>query len=127
MAYGNDPDFQTWMDARSITVVGLPSVLRQMASDYFDATYCFSPEDTTGANFLSAFYRAAYLADGGLTVLFPVQQGARVKREKVDVLEVEYLDDGAGSTGFRDPTIDGLMRAFICVDTGGFFFASIGS
>lgn len=126
MAYGSDVEFEAWLDARGLTVVADSAVLLQLASDYLDATYCFTVDDVTGANFLAALYRAAYLADGGATVLFPVTTGARVKRQKVDVIEREFFDDGADSTGFLDPTINGLMRAFICADTG-FFFASIGS
>lgn len=127
MAYGNDPDFQAYLDARGLSVSAALASLRQLASDYLDAEFCFTAEDATGGNFLLALYRAAYLADGGATVLFPVQTGARVKRQKVDVIEREFFDDGAGSTGFLDPAINGLMRAFICDTGAGFFFASIGS
>lgn len=128
MAYGTDSDFSDWLSARGLSVAADPAQLRQIASDYLDATYCFTPDDTTGAAFLSALYRAAYLAAGGIEVLFPVQTGARVKRQKVDVIEREFFDDGAGSAGFVDPTINGLMRAFICDDgSSGFFFQSIGS
>lgn len=128
MAYGDDAGLAAWAAARGLTVTGTPAVLRQLGSDYLDATYCFTVDDTTGANFLAALYRAAYLADGGATVLFPVTTGARVKRQKVDVIEREFFDDGADSTGFLDPTINGLMRAFICADgDSAFFFQSIGS
>ena len=125
MAYGTDIEFDAWLDARGLTVTGVPAVLRQLASDYLDATYCFTSADVTGANFLAALYRAAYLADGGATVLFPVTTGARVKRQKVDVIEREFFDDGADSTGFVDPVINGLMRAFLC-GGGNFFFESVG-
>lgn len=129
MSYGTDQGFDAWLDARGLTVAGDVTVLRQLGSDYLDATYCFADTDITGANFLSALYRASYLADGGSTVLFPVTTGARVKRQKVDVIEREFFDDGADSTGFVDPAINGLMRSFICADAdgAGFFFSSIGS
>lgn len=80
-----------------------------------------------------ASYRAAYLEavtpgilSGGAT------GGPRVKRQKVDVIEREFFDDGAATIGnaggFVDPSIDGAMKQFICVDDGaGFFFESIGS
>lgn len=129
MSYGNTTDFAAYLTARGLTITGTPAVLLQLASDYLDATYCFTADDTTGPNFLAALYRAAYLADGGATILFPVTTGARVKRQKVDVIEREFFDDGSDSTGFLDPTINGLMRAFICADpdAAGFFFSSIGS
>lgn len=127
-AYGTDPGFADWLTARGLTVTGNLGVLRQLASDYFDATYCFLPTDTEGANFLAALYRAAYLADTNPGILTPVQTGARVKRQKVDVIEREFFDDGADSVAFTDPTINGLMRLFICADANNpFIFESIGS
>lgn len=91
------------------------------------------PSDVIPNAVVVASYRAAYLegvTDGVLTG--PIQSGPRTKREKVDVIEVEYIDDGAiiagGAAGFVDPTIDGAMRQFICDDGDGkFFFAAIGS
>ena len=100
--YGSDIDFAAYLaDAGLSLPVGapLPAVLRQLASDYLDATYCFGSGDVTGANFLAALYRAAYLADGGTAVLFPVTTGARVKRQKVDVIEREFFDDLAHLLG----------------------------
>jgi hypothetical protein len=128
MAYGTDIEFAAYLSARGLTVAGVPAVLRQLASDYLDATYCFGSGDVAGANFLAALYRAAYLADGGTAVLFPVTTGARVKRQKVDVIEREFFDDGADSTGFIDPVINGLMRDFLCGDVSkGLFFQSVGT
>jgi len=135
------------------------AVLRQRGSDYLDATYepfwtgirtdgitqerawprtdakyhCVNSIDSDAIPIVivNGSYRAAYLEAVTAGVLAGlVQTGARVKREKADVLEVEYMDDGAakagGAYGFVDPMIDGLVRIFICDDTGGFFFESVG-
>lgn len=151
--YGTDPDFADWLTARGLTVSGTPAVLRQLGSDYID-TYegrltgyrtdpdqddawprtgalinCLTPvaDDVVPSAVVKAAYRAAYLADSNPGILTPVIAGPRVKRQKADVLEREFFDDGAGA-GFIDPAIDGALGAFICVDDGnGFFFASIGS
>lgn len=85
--------------------------------------------DIIPAAVITASYRAAYLEAVTPGVLVgPVQSGPRVKRQKVDVIEREFFDDGSAPTGFRDPTIDGALSNFICADEGaGFFFESIGS
>ena len=82
---------------------------------------------------VQATYRAAYLEGATAGILAPSPTtGPRVKRQKVDVIEREFFDDGAPGVGsaranFVDPEIDGAMRAFICEASGGFFFQSIGS
>lgn len=81
---------------------------------------------------INASYRAAYLeatTSGVLSASF--SSGQRVKRQKVDVVEREFFDDGgakAGSSGgFVDAEIDGMMRQFICNRATKFMFQSIGS
>jgi hypothetical protein len=91
------------------------------------------PTDLTPPQVIAAAYRAAWIEASSPGALSPSPiVGARVKRQKVDVIEREFFDDGkaeAGTAaGFIDPEIDGAMRAFICADTGaGFLFESIGS
>ena len=126
-----------------------PAVLRARGSAYLDATYeplwtgdrtgGFMQEDgwpRTGAKLncraglipdeaippavVTASYRAAWIeasAPGSLSA--SMTAGQRVAREKVDVIEVAYHDDGAkgagqGGVAFIDAEIDGAMRAFIC-------------
>ncbi len=92
------------------------------------------PDDMIPNAVINASYRAAWIEasnPGALSGVVTI--GGRVKREKVDVIEAEYFDDGkgvAGETGaaFVDPMIDGWLRAFIC-DLGDnlLLFESIGS
>lgn len=90
-------------------------------------------DDVIPLAIVSASYRAAWLEASVPGALSPAPSvGPRVKRQKIDVIEREFFDDGgsaAGATsGFVDPQIDGAMRAFICTETGsGLFLMSIGS
>jgi hypothetical protein len=138
-----------------------PAVLRARGSAYLDGTYEGSwtgqraggvmqadgwprtgaklgctvaiADDVIPLAVVNASYRAAWLAASAPGALSPAPTaGPRVKRQKVDVIEREFFDDGkaeAGSAGgFIDPEIDGAMRAFICDgQPSGFFFASVGT
>lgn len=81
---------------------------------------------------VNASYRAAWLeaATPGVLAGPTVTTGARVKREKVDVVEAEYFDDGKAEVGagpaFIDSTIDGLLSGFICNPAGGAFLWTLG-
>ncbi len=76
-------------------------------------------DDAIPAAVVNAAYRAGYLeavTPGVLSASF--QSGQRVKRQKVDVIEREFFDDGgatvgSGQGGFVDAEIDGMMRQFI--------------
>lgn len=92
------------------------------------------PVDVIPPAVVKAAYRAAWLEASTPGVLAgpQVQSGARVKRQKVDVVEREFFDDGKAGVGggpaFIDSTIDALLGQFICADTGGSAFLwSIGS
>lgn len=82
---------------------------------------------------VTASYRAAWLDASTPGVLFGATStaGGRVKREKVDVIEAEYFDDGwagvAGGPSFIDSLIDGLLRQFICENKGGAFMWTLGT
>lgn len=84
------------------------------------------PDDAIPRAIVNATYRAAWLeASAPGTLAASMTAGQRVAREKVDVIEVAYHDDGAKTAGqgglaFIDSEIDGAMRAFICEasDTG---------
>lgn len=81
---------------------------------------------------VTASYRAGWLEASTPGILSgSASGGGRIKRQKVDVVEREFFDDGkaeAGSGGpaFIDAEIDGAMRAFIC-DEPPFVLKSIGS
>ena len=84
------------------------------------------PDDVIPPAIVNAAYRAAWLEASSPGILSAsMTAGQRVAREKVDVIEVAYHDDGAkeagqGGVAFIDAEIDGAMRAFICEtgDTG---------
>lgn len=138
-----------------------PAVLRARGSAYLDGTYealwtgervdgvmqelgwprlgavinCATPipSDVIPPAIVGAAYRAAWLDAQTPGILSgSVSAGGRVKRQKVDVIEREFFDDGAvtagsGGPAFIDAEIDGAMRPFICDQNGGAFIWAIGS
>ncbi len=91
------------------------------------------PDDVVPPVVVNASYRAAWLdasTPGILTGGTP-SSGPRVKRQKVDVIEREFFDDGKAKMGsgpaFVDSIIDGALRQFVCDVTGGAFVWSLGS
>jgi hypothetical protein len=163
MSYGDDAGFETWMETMGYVLPsGAPdiAILRARGSAYIDATYeplwtgtrtnPLSQDDAwprTGATInctiaipddmipnavINASYRAGLLMASEATTPVPLT-GSRVKRQKADVLEREFFDDGkstAGETGaaFVDPMIDGWLRQFICsLGDNLLLFESIGS
>jgi hypothetical protein len=113
MAYGSDGGFDDWLSARGHTLPdAAPSqaVLRQRASDYIDAVYGprFSGTDGDAAFLLArieATYAAAWYEANNLNSLaVAASTGGSVRREKVDVLEVEYRD------GSGDALKDAIVR-----------------
>ena len=95
---------------------------------------CVTPiaDDVIPAAVVTASYRAAWLdaeTPGILSGATPAA-GARVKRQKVDVIEREFFDDGKAEVGggpsFIDSLIDGLLGQFICDAKGGAFLWTLG-
>jgi hypothetical protein len=82
---------------------------------------------------INAAYRAAWLEAVTPGILAgPVSTpGSRVKRQKVDVIEREFFDDGKATVGggpaFIDSMIDGALRQFVCDTSGGAFMWSLGN
>ena len=91
------------------------------------------PDDVIPLAVISASYRAAWLeaATPGVLAGSVMSPGERVKRQKVDVIEREFFDDGkatiGGGPGFIDSIIDGALRQFICDAGDGAFLWSLGS
>lgn len=140
-----------------------PAILRQRGADYVDSAYasrltCSQPTNgfeqerawpRTGhmvgtqvipsgvipQAWILASYRAAYVeatASGSLAVT--VNPGQRIKRQKVDVIEREFFDNGSvgigsGSSAPVDSIVDGLVASLLCplTDGTGFMFEAIGS
>lgn len=156
--YGDDAGFNAWLADNGLTLpAGSPSaaVLRNRGSIYVDATYgqrlgCSAPAggvtqerawpraghpgvpaDAVPLAWVHASYRAGYLAatlSGGLSRQIDMQ--ARVTREKVDVIEVQYADSGKAApgevTGLVDAEIDGLVSPYLCSLTAVLGIRSIG-
>jgi hypothetical protein len=91
------------------------------------------PNDVIPPAVVNAAYRAAWLeaVTPGILAGPVATPGKRVKRQKVDVIEREFFDDGKAKLGsgpsFIDSMIDGALRQFICDTTGGAFMWSLGS
>lgn len=124
------------------------AALRQRGSSYIDATYgpklaCSRPTggiaqerawprtgheidgeeidpDVIPDAWVRASYRAAWLeAETPGILSSSTAPGQRVARERVDVIEVAYHDDGAkeagqGGIAFIDAEIDGLLTPYLC-------------
>jgi len=91
------------------------------------------PDDIIPPAVVNATYRAAWLdaSTPGILTGSIVTPGSRVKRQKVDVIEREFFDDGKAEVGggpsFIDSIIDGALRQFICDAKDGAFVWSLGN
>lgn len=89
--------------------------------------------DVIPPSVVTATYRAAWLeaSTPGILAGPQVAPGSRVKRQKVDVIEREFFDDGKHAVGsgpaFIDSLIDGLLGQFICNQKNAAFVWSLGS
>ncbi len=132
-SYGDETGLNAYADAREIELSGDETVLLLKAMDWFEIQLYFSIKysesqalqfprletrygDTSGevpANIIKAQYVAAVLIDTGNN-LNPVQ--ARLtKREKVDIVEIEYLD---GSVAATYPELEALLRNYLVTKSG---------
>lgn len=91
------------------------------------------PDDVIPVAVVNASYRAAWLDASSPGVLAgpTVTPGTRVRRQKVDVIEREFFDDGKSEVGsgpsFIDSIIDGLLGPFICDEKNAAFLWTLGS
>lgn len=90
------------------------------------------PEDVIPPAVITASYRAGWLdaETPGILRGSAGSAGSRIKRQKVDVIEREFFDDGkaeiGGGPSFIDSQIDGLLSQFICNDDGAAFLWNLG-
>lgn len=92
------------------------------------------PSDVIPPAVVNASYRAAWLdaSTPGILTGPATTPGTRIKRQKVDVIEREFFDDGKADVGsgpsFIDSQIDGWLSTFICPDDkGAVFMWTLGS
>lgn len=139
--YGDNSAFNAWLIENGFTLPAdapSPAVLRERGSAYIDGTYGLrfvgTPTDPTqerewprtGASIfgtelatsvipdrvVKASYRAAYIAATNPSALSAVVDPNRmVKRQKVDTIEREFFEPGAGA--------DGLLTASVSSDIEG--------
>ncbi|MGN6146898.1 MAG: DnaT-like ssDNA-binding protein [Mesorhizobium sp.] len=150
--YGTDEAFATWMTENGYSLsedTPDAAVLRQRGSSYIDATYgprfTGVPADPTqdrewprtGAyifgtaladsvipnRVVEASYRAAYIAatnPGALSVV--IDPNRMVKRQKVDTIEREFFEPGAGVKGVLTASvssdIEGLLAPLLTPVSG---------
>ena len=157
--YGTDAGMTAWLADNGLTLPGTAptlAVLRQRGSAYVDATYgqrLTCSVQTGGAlqerawprtghpqvsadviplPWVHASYRAGFLSatlTGGLSR--QVDGNARVTKQKVDVIERTFADNGAllpgQAVGLVDAEIDGMVAPFLCSLTPILGIRSIGS
>lgn len=132
-SYVSEAELAAYATARGITLVVDPTIDLIKAMDYLSVqpwagskTDPLQPLDfprggstTVPQAIKTAQMQLAILADSGVDLLAPV--GPAVKREKVDVLEVEYQDYAGSTTSY--PMIDALLRQFLLTGAYGASFA----
>lgn len=157
--YGDDAGLTAWLADNGLTLPGdapASAVLRQRGSAYVDSTYgdrLRCSDRTGGAEqerawprvghpnvasdvvpiaWVHASYRAAYLTAtvaGGLSQ--QINPNNRVIRQKVDVIERQFADNGpvtlGQAAGVIDPEIDGMVSPYLCSKTAILGIRSIGT
>ena len=133
--YISETDFATWAMARGITIAGTKETLLRKAMDYIeiqqfqgektedtqDLQFPRYPDTTVPANIITAQCVAAYLIDTGVNLFATVDRA--IKREKVDVIEIEYQVNAGEAP--RYPWLNTLLAPYV-KNTGGSFEVSRG-
>lgn len=111
--HGTPEGFDEWLAARGYQLPNgalSAAILLQRATDYIDGLYgprligdpAVDPLLTALAN--AAYVAALYEAQNPAALSVAASQSGSIKREKVDVLEVEYV------AGSGDAVADGIVR-----------------
>lgn len=127
--YGDDGGLTAYATARGVTLEGTPAVLLVKAHDYIesrsykgartdDAQVHSWPRtdvvvdgvalasDAVPQRVIDAEYATAIAIDGGCDPL--AIESRKVKKEKVDVIEIEYDENSAGTATLH--AVDALLR-----------------
>lgn len=132
MPYSTDAELTAYATARGVLLTGTPATLLLLANDYIESlSYKGTRTDSTQ---LTAWPRSSVMVDGIYIDYTTVPQGIKnaemqaaieidagydplanidraVKREKVDVIEVEYKDNADDS--IRLKKISALLRPYL--------------
>ena len=129
-SYVTEAELTTYVTDRGVSLTGTPAVLLIQAMDWLESQpftggrYDLSQSLEFPRDFIAFTYEtlsevplnikkaqmvAAVIIDDGGTLLGPVERA--VKREKVDVLETEYMDNTSESTQY--PELNLLLRGYI--------------
>jgi len=133
-SYVTEAEIQAYADKRGISITGDITILGIKAMDYIEvqsykstktvstqalqfprilcsmySTDCEYDNDEVPNDIKNAQIVAALLVDGG-NDLQPIE-GRATKKEKVDVLEVEYMDSASNSNTYTQ--LDDLLRPFV--------------
>ncbi len=138
MPYGTEAGLTAYATARGYTLTLAPSVLLNRAHDYLESlNYIGSktdstqeaewprkdavvdgvtlPSDTVPQDIINAEYQAAIGIDEGADPLAVSSQS--IKRERVDVIEVEYQD--GTSSAASNPVLRGRLSKYLASSAGG--------
>lgn len=156
--YGTDIEFAAWLSDNGLTlpVGAVPAVMRNRGAGYLDGAYgsrltCsyptggvdqerafprtglpFVPSDAIPRAWVQASYRAAYLiAVNPASLSATIDPNARVTKQKVDVIERTFADNGAvvagEAIGVLDAQIDGMVSPYLCSKNAVLGIRAIGS
>jgi len=141
-SYVTEAELQTWADDTGRDLTGSDLSVLLINAKYYIESYSYTgvkydetqslkfpryyppkakPETSPDVpnNIKEAQYNAAYLVHTGVDFFAPV--GRAVKREKVDVLEVEYMDNASETT--RYPSVYTYLKDYIAASNNGFQFS----
>ena len=147
-SYASTTELAAYVDDRGLTLIEVPGVLLIKAMDWLEIQPFLGykavltqalqfPRITTNTGYLDRWYSeidiwadgltvpddikkaqivAAVLIDGGASLVGPVERA--IKREKVDVLETEYMPGTSDAT--RYPELNLLLRPYVTGFGGSF-------
>lgn len=131
-SYVSEADLSTYAEDRGVTIIGTPAVLLIKAMDYIESQMFIGTKETDTQPlqwprnnvYIDGYYVSPEnlpieLKNGQMAVALAINEGTdplrnvdrAVKKEKVDVIEVEYMDNASSETINR--TISNALRKII--------------